>query len=59
MHEYLESHELEELIDIEEVILKLIKVKGVKKEDFEKLRENKKKKRGAFDKKIFLIETTD
>ena len=53
--EYLESGELEELCDIEEVLPAILKFNNVSKENFEEKRLEKVKKRGAFDKKIFLI----
>ena len=52
--EYLESGNLEELADIEEVILAILNTKGKTKEDLEEIRKNKVLKRGAFNKKLFL-----
>ena len=52
--EYLESSDLEELADIEEVILAILNAKGQTKEKLEEIRKNKVLKRGAFNKKIFL-----
>ena len=52
--EYLESGEIEELADIEEVILAILNTKGKTKENLEEIRKNKVLKRGAFYKKIFL-----
>lgn len=52
--EYLESGEIEELADIEEVILAILNTKGQKKENLEEIRKNKVLKRGAFKKKLFL-----
>jgi len=54
VNEYLESEEVLELADIEEVLLAILKVKGINKENFDELRIEKTNKRGAFDKKIFL-----
>lgn len=54
VNEYLESGEVEELCDIEEVLRALVAVKGVTYQEFDKLRLSKVEKRGAFDKKIFL-----
>lgn len=53
--EYLHSSETEELADIEEVIIAILKAKGITKEALENLRIEKAQKRGGFDKKIFLI----
>ena len=52
--EYLESGNLEELADIEEVILAILNTKEKTKEDLEEIRKNKVLKRGAFNKKLFL-----
>ena len=56
--EYLESGQIEELADIEEVIRAILDAKMVSYEHFEKIRLNKVQKRGAFKNKIFL-ETTE
>jgi len=55
--EYLESGEIEELADIEEVILAILNTKGQKKENLEEIRKNKVLKRGAFKKKLLLCFT--
>lgn len=52
--EYLESGSIEELADIEEVLLAILKVKNVTKEEFEEVRKTKVLKRGSFDNRIFL-----
>ena len=44
----------EELADLYEVILSLIKVQNITTQDIENIRIQKKKKRGGFDSKIFL-----
>lgn len=54
VQEYLESEEVEELADIEEVILAILKTKNITKENLEKIRKEKSSKRGAFNKKLFL-----
>ena len=56
--EYLADESIEELADIEEVLRALVALKGVSYEDFNKIREAKCEKRGAFKDKVFL-ETTD
>ena len=53
--EYLESGELEELADVEEVLIAILDVKKCSLDEFEKIRTNKVNKRGAFKKKIFLV----
>lgn len=57
--EYLESNQIEELADILEVIRSICKTKNVTLENIIKIMEEKKDKRGGFDNKIFLIETTN
>lgn len=52
--EFLESDNIEEVADIEEVLLAILKAKKVSLEEFEQIRTTKKEKRGSFDKKIFL-----
>jgi len=59
MKEYLESGEIEELADLEEVLRAILNVKNCSYQEFEKLRKDKVLKRGAFDKKIFLISTDE
>ena len=57
--EFLESGEVEELADIEEVLRAILNAKNVSYDDFEKIRIKKVQKRGAFDKKIFLESTEE
>ena len=54
LKEYLESGEVEELADLEEVLRAILDVKKVSCDEFEKIRKAKVNKRGAFKKKIFL-----
>ena len=54
LKEYLESGEIEELADLEEVLRAILDIKNVSYEEFEKIRNKKVEKRGAFKKKIFL-----
>lgn len=53
--EYLESGEIEELADMQEVMLAILDAENVEVADFEKIRTDKVLKKGAFSKKIFLI----
>ena len=59
LKEYLESGDVEELADLEEVLRAILDVKKVSYEDFEKIRNLKVEKRGAFKKKIFLESVDD
>lgn len=54
LKEYLESGDVEELADLEEVLRAILDVKNVSYEEFENIRNTKVEKRGAFKKKIFL-----
>lgn len=56
VREYLEDNNVEELADIVEVIYGILNSMDVSIKDFEKIRKEKAKKRGAFNKKIFLEE---
>ena len=55
--EYQKDKNPEELADILEVIYRIAKLKGISKEELEKIRLDKVEKRGAFDKNLFLIDT--
>ena len=57
LQEYLESGDIEELADIEEVLRAILDVKGYSYDEFETIRRKKVEKRGAFKERIFL-ETT-
>lgn len=52
--EYHDSKDLEELADILEVIISLVKIKGLDYQDLVKLQEQKAAERGGFSKKILL-----
>jgi|SRR6185437_3662574 len=55
--EYQKGKDVTELADILEVIYKIAKLKGVSKEELEKIRITKNSKRGSFEKNLFLIDT--
>lgn len=54
VNEYLVEGAVEELADIQEVLLAILAIKDVSQNDFEKIRQEKVLKRGAFQDKIFL-----
>lgn len=54
LKEYIESGEVEELADLEEVLRAILKTKNVSYEQFEVVRQSKANKRGSFNKRIFL-----
>lgn len=54
VNEYLNDNNIEELADIKEVFLAILKAKDISLEELENVRNDKANKRGAFDKKIYL-----
>lgn len=54
LNEYLESSNIEELADLEEVLLAILKNKNISQDEFNEIRLTKVKKRGSFNNKIFL-----
>ena len=57
VNEYLESGEIEELADLEEVLRAILAAKNVSYDEFEKIRISIVNKRGAFEKKLLLKRT--
>ena len=55
--EYLNDKNPEELADILEVIYRISNLKGISKDELEKIRIKKVKERGGFEKNLFLIDT--
>lgn len=55
--EYQDKGEVEELADILEVIYAIAKAKGVSEQELDKIRQDKRQRRGGFDDQIYLIET--
>ena len=55
--EYQNDKNPEELADILEVIYRIAQLKGVSKEELEKIRIKKSEERGGFEKNLFLIDT--
>lgn len=56
--EYQNDKNPEELADILEVIYRIAELKGVSKEELEKIRIKKVKERGGFEENLFLVDTT-
>ena len=54
VNEYLSDNNIEELADIKEVFLAILKAKGISDEELELVRLDKVSKRGSFNDKIFL-----
>ena len=59
LSEYQESHSLEELADLLEVIRAVVVARGWTWEELERVRQNKAAKRGNFEKKILLKEVRE
>ena len=57
--EYQNDKNPEELADILEVIYAIAKLKGISKEELEKIRVKKLQDRGGFEKNLFLIDTSE
>ena len=55
--EYQNDKNPEELADILEVIFRIAQLKGISKEELEKIRIKKVSERGAFERNLFLIDT--
>lgn len=53
-NEFLESNDIVEIADIEEVLLAILKYKNYTFKDLEKIRQEKAIKKGTFTKKLFL-----
>lgn len=56
LQEYLEDGSVEELADLVEVVYALLDLKGVSREEFERIRMAKVEERGAFAKRLLLKE---
>ena len=56
--EYQSDKNPEELADIIEIIYRIAKLKGISKEELEKIRIKKVKDKGSFEKNLFLIDTS-
>ena len=57
--EYQNDKTPEELTDILEVIYKIAQLKGISKEELEKIRIKKLQNKGGFEKNLFLIDTSE
>lgn len=59
LSEYQESHSLEELADLPEVLQSVVKARGWTWEELGRVRQDKAAKRGGFEKKILLKEVRE
>ena len=55
LEEYLESGEIAELADLVEVIYAILDHKDISRDEFEKIRLDKKEDRGGFAERLFLL----
>lgn len=55
--EFIESEEIEEMADIQEVVNAICEYKGFNEQDVKNIRSKKNEERGAFKKKIILEES--
>ena len=58
VNEYLENRSKNELADILEVVYRIAELKGITREELERIREDKGKTNGMFSKNYFLVETS-
>ena len=54
VNEYLEDYSVEEMADVMEVIYAILEYRGTNMEEVEKIRIEKREKKGAFKNKVFL-----
>lgn len=54
LDEYKASKEIMELADLVEIIYAILDYKNISRDEFEKMRKEKQKERGGFEKKLFL-----
>lgn len=59
VNEYLSSEDIEELVDITEIINRILELRNVSRKDFDSILSEKRKNRGAFDSNYFLIEVRE
>lgn len=54
LDEYKASKEIMELVDLVEIIYAILDYKNISRAEFQKMRKEKQKERGGFEKKLFL-----
>ena len=59
LEEYKESGQVEELADLVEVVEAILEYKRVSLDEFHRIKENKRKSRGGFERGLLLIEVTE
>jgi len=56
VQEYFSSRSIEELVDLIEIIYRIIELRKIQKKEFEEIRLGKLQQRGGFKNNLFLIE---
>ncbi|WP_292378015.1 hypothetical protein [Methanosarcina sp. UBA289] len=59
LKEYLESKELEELVDLLEVIYRIAELRGSSKAELEAIRQRKKQEKGGFEKNLIFLNPSE
>ncbi|MBY6275846.1 nucleoside triphosphate pyrophosphohydrolase [Symbiobacterium thermophilum] len=59
LQEYLTTHSLEELADLLEVAYAIAEFRGVRPEQLEQVRREKREARGGFRRRLFLLQVSD
>ncbi len=56
--EYYQTKSIEELVDLLEVVYRIIELRGVSSSEIEEIRTRKNLERGSFSKNLFLVKTS-
>jgi predicted house-cleaning noncanonical NTP pyrophosphatase (MazG superfamily) len=59
LQEYQESHKIEELVDILEIVYRIVELRGVSETQVSMLRKMKNEERGALRENLFLIKVEE
>lgn len=57
--EYLEDYSIEEMADVMEVIYAILKYRGITMEEVDKVRLDKQKRKGGFERRVYLKEVEE
>lgn len=59
LQEYMAGNEIAELADLVEVVYGILAMRGVSNDEFEQIRMEKKRERGGFSERKFLVSVSD
>ena len=59
VNEYLADYSIEEMADVMEVIMAILKFRGITFEQVQKVMEEKRNRKGAFENKVFLKQVVE